>query len=175
MPRGQDDYEYGLLDAVFPLEHSPQMPTQVWVDQAKALGLCERMTECPNALQAGTAKFCEADVAVGIYADALCGGTGRVPLLDPEKVQYTGPHAICVGAKGCRCNWTRASDCQGRGWIPSTDPQVYVQAAWQRTDLPVAVCASIMAAVKMALDHGEDFVLAAFDVVYDALVGKEKP
>ena len=64
--------------------------------------------------------------------------------------------------------------CKRRRWTPTTDPWLYVRAAWQLTTLPVAVCANIMAAIKMALDHGDDPGEAAFQVVADSLL-EENP
>lgn len=149
----------------------PETVDQARVDPAKALELCLKETECVIYHSDNIEPPCTHDSK---HCPAcVCHGTSRVPLLDQKLVRIEckewhsygshpdRPRLSCVEA-GCR------------GWVPSIDPWDYVRAAWQRTDLPVQVCADIMAAIKMALDHNEDPGLAAFDVVWGALVGKER-
>ena len=139
------------------------------IDRAKALELYELEQVCLGC------TGCKGSAGIQALTDPvfnLCHGTGRVPLLDPEKVRI--PCRKRAYPKRVSPN-AQCPKCFGSGWTLSTDPWVYVIAAWQLTSLPVQVCADIMAAIKMGFDHGENPGLAVFDVVYEALVGKEKP
>lgn len=166
--------------------------------EAKALKLCLLETECPNIQQEKaiwptkrTPHTCE-----------KCGGTRRVPLLDPKLVRvecacetninlavrrlYKEGHfgdAICAE---CLKSYSSSYDgrhsdsctnCQGCRWTPRTDPQVYIQAAWNVGPTVFSPDRQSVAKLAMmqALSRGQDFVLAAFDVVWESLMGKEKP
>ena len=69
--------------------------------------------------------------------------------------------------------------CQGRGWTLTTDPWTCVRAAWSHLEeLPkimhlgsVPMQRQVLGTIHRALDFGTDPVVAAFDVVWEALKG----
>lgn len=143
--------------------------------EAKALALCEMETECSAQ-----------PVFIGhtVLCPGGCNATGHVPLLDPKLVRKRCPQcelANCSKDSQCNC-----IDCELRGWVPSTDPWAYVIAAgkyWRslvanamQSVIVIRREAAIMEAAGTAVfTRQEDPGLAAFDVVWESLVGEEKP
>ena len=144
------------------------------IDLAKALELCEMTKECPDCRGTG--------VSYTTHKTCLCSLerlVGRVPLLDPERVRVKCPLGGLESHYDPKNHIHPSDPCQGRGWIPSTDPWAYVRAAW-----PSIVDQQwfVLQAVERALNNISaetgmpdplDPGPAAFDVVYEAL--KEKP
>jgi len=65
--------------------------------------------------------------------------------------------------------------CQGRGWVPTDDPWVYVRAGWPVLNNPrkPAFEGAIVQAISKALDERVDPGQAAFDVVAEMLLKGE--
>ena len=143
------------------------------IDQAKVLELCLLEKECPcdgrqlhpdENLTSGT--WCEP----GRHSKRCpCKGTGCVPLLDPKneiplRLDCPGPVILKetrLHPIGCQC--------KGTTLIPSTDPWAYVNAAWDRL-ITVDKCYRVIGAIEQELDNYNNPGLAAFNVVYAALV-----
>ena len=149
------------------------------IDQAQALELCWKRTECLGCKGTGIDIHYSGQQGIGRPCKSGCKGTGRVPLLDPEIVRVKCPLGGLESHYDPKNHIHPSDPCQGRGWIPSTDPWAYVRAAW-----PSIVDQQwfVLQAVERALNNISaetgmpdplDPGPAAFDVVYEAL--KEKP
>jgi len=119
-----------------------------------------------------------------------CLGTGRVPLLElPDEQGKSLLRLVCWG-EGFRykvrpgkplwdaleleeCAGGTCSLCQGRGWVPATDPWVYVRAACTVGRKIEVYPYSVGQAVSYALADDQDPSEAAFNVVASVLLEGE--
>ena len=140
------------------------------IDPAKALELCLLETECKEDGYHSVGGDNPRNPASSDCPS--CRGTGRVPLLDPQRVQVECP------APSGHLSWCR---CQGSGWVPSTDPWAYASAmvlAFPNEDCSIDLLPQVDAQGRVTwvaemLDRaatGETPGLAAFYVVHEALV-----
>ena len=135
------------------------------IDPSQALELCEKTTKCPGEYHnlppehSNESYHCLARNTRAPLPS--CDGTGRVPLLDPEKVRD-----MCPPVRHGSCVHGLYSQCRGRGWTPSTDPWDYVRAAWKQVEFANQLRASVTRALGEDVDPGP----AVFGVVYRVLV-----
>lgn len=167
--------------------------SQPAIDRDACLKLCLLERDCPRLKhKLGLEDSAAPGKPLGC---ANCGGTGRIPLLDSTLVRverYRGwvapwSHRDCKAMGRCDLMLDDGSmikgttDCQGRGWVPTTDAWAYVRAAWSyltsppKDGLHTSQQDIVMAAIWDALDSGQDPSSAAFYAMAEMLLKEEKP
>ena len=118
------------------------------------LALAMAGKECPTCEGTRVVRVCDGGGDWQIWNCEVCHGTGKVPLLElvREKCPRCGGYGFLteMGGDDILC-----SSCQGRGWIPSTDPWKWFEAVHKILD------ATEVAHLSWAIWEGEQIFYTA--------------
>ena len=131
------------------------------------LALCLAENKCPCSEQPWDNLPCQSCSDHESHGDwCICHGTGEVPLLEGVREKCsdcngTGRYPAMFGEDKGACYV-----CQGRGWVPTTDPFKYATAYKRRWDEAPLEVSSYPFAVSASIFGGE---LAFYSALAKAL------